>query len=154
MGRSENDTAANEAITDGTSDAQRRRFASYFPKVFAYAHSWTNDEVRSREIVIEAFARAFSRGLHSSEDDFAVVLFSVTRDLCSGARSCSAPNDTVLTDPERDVLALLFDAQLTRRQVGSLLTMPEESVVTTLVNGLRKLKRVLPSGSKATLQQS
>lgn len=153
MGQSQESPTSEAQAGGHVDEAQRRRFATYFPKVFAYAHSWTLDEERSREIVIEAFARSFSRGLDQDEDDFAVVLFSVTRDLCSGARSSSGPVDGALTDPEREVLALLFDAQLTRRQVGSLLTMPEESVVTTLVNGLRKLKRVLPSASKASAQQ-
>lgn len=134
-------------------EACQRRFAKYFPKVFAYAHSWTLDEERSREIVIEAFARVFSLGMDLDDDHFAVALFSVTRDLCSGARSTSGPADAGLSDPEREVLALLFDAQLTRHQVGSLLTMPEDSVVTTLVNGLRKLKAVLPAGSTVSLQQ-
>lgn len=153
MGQRQEHPTSEAPALGHVDEGQRRRFATYFPKVFAYAHSWTLDEDRSREVVIEAFARSFSRGINPDEEDFAVVLFSVTRDLCSGARSASGPTDGALTDPEREVLALLFDAQLTRRQVGSLLTMPEESVVTTLVNGLRKLKRVLPNASKASVQQ-
>lgn len=153
MGRSEKRTEADLDPVGSLGEARQSRFATYFPKVFAYAHSWTLDEARSRDIVIEAFARAFSRSTDPDEDDFAVVLFSVTRDLCCGIRSTTGPTDAGLTDPEREVLALLFDAQLTRHQVGSLLTMPEESVVTTLVNALRKLKRVLPKESSAPLQQ-
>jgi DNA-directed RNA polymerase specialized sigma24 family protein len=146
IGRSEAAGSAEEAL--------RRRFVEYFPKVFAYIYSRTMDEERSREVVIEAFARAFSRRTTGNDDDFAVVLFSVTRDLCSGVRSTSRATDAGLNDPEREVLALLFDGQLTRGQVGSLLTMPEESVVTTLVNGLRKLKTAAASGSETPLQQT
>lgn len=145
--------AASEAAVPAE-EALRRSFADYFPKVFAYAYSRTMDEERSREIVIEAFARAFTRRSTGNDDDFAVVLFSVTRDLCSGVRSFSSASDAGLNDPEREVLALLFDAQLTHRQVGSLLTMPEESVVKTLINGLRKLRGAAASGSETPLQQT
>jgi len=143
------------AETAGLADETlRRRFVEYFPRVFAYAYSWTMDEEKSREVVIEAFARSLSRRAAKNEDDFAVVLFSATRDLCSGVRSISGQTNPWLSDPEREVLALLFDAQLTRQQVGSLLTVPEESVVTMLVNGLRKLTNVTATGPETPLQQT
>ena len=138
MGQRETQVGANREAAGFVDEIRQGRFAKYFPKVFAYVHSCTLDEARSREIVIEAFARTFSRRADVGESDFAVVLFSVARDLCSGARSTLGLATASLTDPEREVLALLFDAQLTRHQVGSLLKMPEESVVTTLVRGLRK----------------
>jgi DNA-directed RNA polymerase specialized sigma24 family protein len=154
MDQSQKQPGAGSDAAGSVEEALRRRFAEFFPKVFAYVYSRTMEEERSREVVIEAFARAFSRRATGSDDDFAVVLLSVTRDLCSGVRSTSRATDAALNDPEREVLALLFDAQLTRRQVGSLLTMPEESVVTTLVNGLRKLKAAAAPGSETPLQQT
>jgi DNA-directed RNA polymerase specialized sigma24 family protein len=153
MGRSQADTARGERNLDALDPQQKKRFATYFPKVFAYAHSWTGDDARSREIVIEAFARAFGRGAVFGEEDFTVVLFTVTRDLCAGARRSSRPPAGGLSDPEREVLALLFDAQLTRDEVGRLLRMPEEAVVSTLIGGLRKLKTVVKNGVSAPLHQ-
>lgn len=153
MGPSEAKTPPADEIAEVVDKASQRRFAMHFPKVFAYAHSWTLDEERSREIVMEAFARTFSRGRYPTDEDFAIVLFSVTRDLCSGVRTSSSQAEAGLSDPEREVLALLFDAQLSRQQVGSLLKMPEDSVAATLVRGLRKLKNSVRGGSKPSLQQ-
>lgn len=134
-------------------DMQKARFAEHFPKLFAYVLSWTGDEKVSRDIVIEAFSRVFGRATPASDEDFAIALYGVTRDLCSGVRKSYAQGSNDLNDPEREVLALLFDAQLTRGQVSSLLKMPETKVAATLVNGLRKLKRVALEGSRPKLQQ-
>lgn len=147
------DSTRTDDSLDAIDEVRQKRFATYFPKVFAYTHSWTNDEARSREIVIEAFARAFNRGAIIADEDFPVVLFGVTRDLCSGARRTADSLAVGLSDPERDVIALLFDAQLTKNQVGSLLKMPEETVLSTLVNGLQKMKRAVTPESKPSLQQ-
>lgn len=132
--------------------AKRERFAAYFPRVFAYVHCWAGDDERCREIVIEAFARVFNRGALSDED-FPVALFSVVRDLCEGSRSSSSVASGVLSSPEREVLALMFDAQLTRGQVGSLLQINEDTVVSTLVRGLRKLKSVVTRDPRPSVQQ-
>ncbi|MFQ5471476.1 MAG: RNA polymerase sigma factor [Dehalococcoidia bacterium] len=136
-----------------TDAAQRRRFATYFPRVFAYVHSWTGDDERCREIVVEAFARVFNRGAILSDEDFPVALFSVVRDLCEGSRRCSEESQGGLSASEREVLALLFDAQLTRGQVGSLLQIGEDTVVSTLVRGLRRLKSAVGREPSRSLQQ-
>lgn len=153
MGRSQSESTITRNDLDLIDEVKRARFAMYFPKVFAYAHSWTNDDARSREIVIEAFSRAFNRRSELADEDFPVVLFGVTRDLRAGTRKGTDTVNGGLSDPEREVIALLFDAQLTKMQVGSLLKMPEESVVSTLVNGLRKLKRAVARDDKPSLQQ-
>ena len=132
--------------------AQRERFATYFPRVFAYVHSSIRDDTRSREIVIEAFARVFGRDLLSDED-FPMALFSVTRDLCEEFRGNLDHARGVLTGPEREVLALLFDAQLTKGQVGDLLQIREDTVTSTLVHGLKKIKRVVSRELSASLLQ-
>jgi DNA-directed RNA polymerase specialized sigma24 family protein len=136
-----------------TDPAQRERFATYFPSVFAYVHSWAGDDERCREIVVEAFARVFNRRALLNDEDFPVALFSVVRDLCEGWRSSSRASSGGLSAPEREVLALLFDAQLTRGQVGSLLQIQEDTVASMLVRALRKLKGVVTSSPSHSLQQ-
>ena len=132
--------------------AQRDRFATYFPRVFAYVHSSTGDDARSREIVIEAFAIVFGSGDLLSDEEFPMVLFSATRDLCERFRDNSDDVRAALTDAEREVLALLFDAQLTRGQVGDILQIREDTVASTLVEGLKKIRQVFSSDMNPSLQ--
>jgi DNA-directed RNA polymerase specialized sigma24 family protein len=123
-------------------DIRRSRFASYFPRLFAYAHSLTDDDGRAREIVVEAFARAFAPGKDVSDDEFPVVLFGLARELCREQRSTKRLLDG-LSVRERDVIALVFDAQLARPQIASLLGLSDEDLVATLLRGLRKLRASL-----------
>ena len=132
---------------------QRDRFATYFPRLFAYVHSSTGSDARSREIVIEAFARVFGSGEFLSDEKFPISLFSVTRDLCEKFRDNSDDARGALTEAEREVLALLFDAQLTRGQVGDLLQIREDIVASTLVQGLKKIKSFVSGESNPALQQ-
>ncbi|MCH8814051.1 MAG: hypothetical protein IH957_02990 [Chloroflexi bacterium] len=136
-----------------TDPTQRDRFAAYFPRVFAYVHRWADDDERCREIVTGAFARVFNRGAILSDKDFAVALFSVARELCEESGKSSPKANGGLSAPESEVLALMFDAQLTRGQVGSLLQVHEDTVVSALVRGLRKLKGVVTHDSSPLLQQ-
>ena len=133
--------------------AQRDRFGTYFPRVFAYVRSSISEDARSRDIVIEAFASVFSRGGRLSDEDFPIVLFSVTKDLCEKSRDNMDGVRGVLTDPEREVLALMFDAQLTSGQVGDVLQIREDSVASTLVDGLRKIKAAVLREPSPSLQQ-
>ena len=149
MGRTST-TREPPSVTDST---QRERFATHFPSVFAYVHTWAPDDERCREIVVEAFARVFNRGTLLDDEDFPVALFSVARDLCEGWRISSRGLNGGLSAPEREVLALLFDAQLTRGQVGRLLELQEDIVVSTLVRSLRKLKGVVTHSPSRSLQQ-
>lgn len=153
MGRPQSGTTHRGEMAAFADESQRVRFAEYFPKVFAYVQSRTRDESRSREIVVEAFARVFNRESQLPEEDFPIVLFSVTRDLCSGGRSIGGGDRRGLNDREREVISLLFDAHLTRGQVSDLLRMPDENVVSHLVSGLRKLKAAVTNGSRPSLQQ-
>ncbi len=133
--------------------AQRERFATYFPRVFAYVHSSIRDDTRSKEIVSEAFARVFGRGDLLSDEDFPIALFSVTRDLCEEFRGNFDNARGILTGPEREVLALLFDGQLTKGQVGDLLQIREDTVASTLVHGLKKIRRVVSRELSPSLLQ-
>ena len=92
-------------------EVHSERFAAYFPRLFAYACAATGDDEAARDVVVSAFSEEFSR----------------------------ADNDG-LTPREREVISLLFDAQLDRAQIGVLLGIRDEVVATTLVRGLRKLR--------------
>lgn len=148
MGR----TQTAGATLPGAERAQRDRFAKYFPRAFAYAHSSTGSDARSREIVIEAFASVFSEGDVLSDEEFPIALFNRMRGLCEKFSDDSDDVRGVLTDGEREVLALLFDAQLTRLQVGGVLQIREDTVASTLVQGLKKIRQVFSSDMNPSLQ--
>lgn len=118
-------------------EARRSRFGSYFPRVFAYVHHRTGDEGTTRELVAETFARVFSRADELREDEFRLVLFGTAREMCDTVR---IPPAEGLTERERDLVSLLFDGQLERDEVASLLDIREETVTTELVRALKKLR--------------
>ena len=114
--------------------AHRRRFARYFPGLFAYVRAMSDGYSTSVDKVVSAFEKALSEP-HANEDAFVLSLFANARELC-GANS--AARDT----SEREVLSLTFDAQLTREQVSVLLELPVSAVVSTLLRGLRRLRNL------------
>ena len=123
-------------------DTRRARFADYFPRLFAYAHSLTDDDARAREIVIEAFVRAFETRNQLNDDEFTTSLFGLARALCREQKSTKRLVDG-LSIRERDVIALVFDAQLSRPQIASLVGLNDDDLVATLLRGLRKLRASL-----------
>lgn len=128
----------------GANDCERRaRFGRYFPRLFAYASSYLAEEGQARDVVAETFRRAFAFPDPLSEEEFRIVLFGLARRLCHSLGS----EDSVkgLTEYERDVISLVFDAQLPREEIGSLLRIKEEMVGTTLLRALRKLRAAAPS---------
>ena len=118
-------------------EARRSRFGTYFPRVFAYVHHRTGDEGTTRELVAEAFSRVFSRADDVKEDEFRLALFGAAREMCGGVRGPAAEG---LTERERDLVSLLFDGQLDRAEVASLLDVREETVTAELVRALKKLR--------------
>ena len=57
-----------------------------------------------------------------------------------------------LSPREREVISLVFDAQLDRTQIGALLGIKQEVLAVTLVRGLRKLPTSFASsGSTAAV---
>lgn len=123
------------AINGGASEisvAHRRRFARYFPGLFAYVRAMSDGYSTGVDKVVSAFELALSEP-HADEDDFVLSLFAKARELC-GVHG--AAHDT----SEREVLSLTFDAQLTREQVSVLLELPVSAVVATLLRGLRRLQ--------------
>jgi DNA-directed RNA polymerase specialized sigma24 family protein len=116
----------------------RARFARYFPQLFAYIQSAVRDEERAREIVACVFAATFARHAKSGDEEFHLWLFSDARQALQAERP--APPGDGLSGRERDVVSLLFDAQLTRREVAILLGVNDDTVTSSLLKALRKLK--------------
>ncbi len=112
--------------------AHRRRFARYFPGLFAYVRAMSDGYATSVDNVVSAFETALSE-THANEEAFVLSLFTHARELC-GVQSFA--HDTT----EREILSLTFDAQLTREQVSVLLDLPLDAVVSTLLRGLNRLQ--------------
>ncbi len=110
----------------------RRRFARYFPGLFAYVRAMSDGYSTGVDKVVSAFEMALSEP-HADEDAFVLSLFGHARELC-GVHSTA--HDT----REREILSLTFDAQLTREQVSALLELPMDTVVSTLLRGLNRLQ--------------
>ena len=125
------------AINGGSPEvsvAHRRRFARYFPGLFAYVRAMSDEYSSSVDRVVSAFEAALSEP-HADEDSFVLSLFANARELCGVGRSA---HDT----SEREVLSLTFDAQLTREQVSGLLDLPVDAVISALLRGLSRLQNV------------
>lgn len=120
-------------------EVQSERFAAYFPRLFAYACAATGDDEAARDVVVSSFSDAFSRA-DAREDEFEIDLFRTARAICQSGEYRVRRHNDGLTPREREVLSLLFDAQLDRAQIGVLLGIRDEVVAMTLVRGLRKLR--------------
>ena len=120
-------------------DLHRARFGAFFPRVFACSHSLTGDETTAREVVVEAFSRAFANPGYLNDDEFALVLFATTRDLCRAAQTGPRVNDR-LNSRERELLALVFDARLGREEIRRLMDTTEQALSSILLRALRKLQ--------------
>ena len=132
------------AINGGSPEisvAHRRRFARYFPGLFAYVRAMSDDYATGVDKVVSAFEAALSEP-HADEDSFVLALFSNARQLCDVPGSA---RDT----SEREVLSLTFDARLTREQVSVLLELPVDGVISTLLSGLGRLQNVRAAAEAA-----
>jgi DNA-directed RNA polymerase specialized sigma24 family protein len=137
--------------TPAAKDLHRARFGAYFPRVFACAHSLTGDETTAREIVVEAFSRAFASP-NLNDDEFSLLLFAATRDLCRAAQT-SAKVSGRLNSRERELLAMVFDARLTRDEIRRLMDTTEQALASTLLQALRKLQSgARPATAKPSLR--
>jgi DNA-directed RNA polymerase specialized sigma24 family protein len=136
----------NQSFPTVAVDLQRARFGAFFPRVFACAHSLTGDETTAREVVIEAFSRTFAGPGDLTDDEFAILLFATTRDLCRAAQPSASVNDR-LNSRERELLALVFDARLSRENIRRLMDTTEQALSSILLRALRKLQtgRKLPA---------
>jgi hypothetical protein len=129
----------NERTPLTSKDLRSARFGAFFPRVFACAHSLTGDELTAREIVIEAFSQAFASPANLNDDGFGLVLFSTVRDLCRSTQTTRGVNGS-LNSRERELLAFVFDARLSREEIRRLLNTTEQALSSILLGALRKLQ--------------
>lgn len=130
----------------GRREVQSERFGMYFPRLFAYACAATGDDEAARDVVVSAFSEAFARP-DMREDEFELDLFRTTRAMCQSGEYRMLRHNDGLTPREREVISLLFDAQLNRVQISTLLGIRQEVVASTLVRGLRKLRASFATGT-------
>ena len=127
-------------------EVQSERFRVYFPRLFAYACASTGDDEAARDVVVSAFSEAFARP-DVREDEFELDLFRTARAITQSGEYRMRRHDDGLSPRERDVISLLFDAQLNRLQISALLGIRQDAVASTLVRGLRKLRASFALGT-------
>ena len=140
------------AAPDTSRETVRRLFSAYFPRLFAYCLTATGDERAARDLVVEAFGQVTSRASVLGEDDTAVLLFGAARGLCRARQAARRRKREGLTAEEREVLSLVFDAQLCREQIACLLQLNPQDVAAVLARGLRKLRERPPARVAAATQ--
>lgn len=125
--------------TGARRELQKERFGAYFPRVFAYALCTSGDEDAARDITIVTFSDVFAMP-DMREEEFEFVLFRTARQVVSSHAPRVRRRGDGLSAREREVISFIFDAQLDRAQVARVLGIRDETVVATLLRGLRKLK--------------
>lgn len=125
--------------TGARRDLRQERFTAYFPRLFAYACGATGNDEAARDVAVAAFTSTFSMP-DMREAEFEVALFKATRDLCSNGEYRVRRHNDGLTPRERDVISLVFDAQLDQAKIAELLGARAETVSVALARGLRKLR--------------
>lgn len=130
----------------GRKEIQSERFEMYFSRLFAYACAATGDDEAARDVVVSAFSEAFARP-DAREDEFELDLFRAARAICQSGEYRVRRHNDGLSPREREVISLLFDAQLSRVQISALLGIRQEAVTSTLVRGLRKLRASFATGT-------
>jgi len=130
------------------------RFSAYFPRLFAYVRSCVGGDVPAQDIAVEAFTAAFRNAGSRDEDEFRTALFRTARRLCRpGLKHRASATDDALNQREREILALVFDAGLSREQIARLFNIGTATVNSRLLTGLRKLKeQTSPAAAAAYLQ--
>lgn len=122
-------------------DSRRERFSQHFPRLFAYVYGVTGNEETAREVTIASFTSVLNADA-LDEHDFTQALYTAARKLIRKQRDARKDG---LTANEREIMSLLFDAQLSRAEVAELLGIKDESLLATLVGGLKKLRDATPS---------
>ena len=130
---------------------RKERFGAYFPRLFAYVRPWVGTDARARDVVVEVFARAFAYPEPMEDGEFAFVLFGLAREACAGDTEGGQKHDGGLTGREREVMGLIFDAQMPQCDVARLLGVDERAVGAILVHGLRKLRASMASTQALSL---
>lgn len=121
-------------------------FAGYFPRLFAYLLSASGDEDAARQLAVAAFCEALLSE-SPGRDDFEVTLFREARELAHRAARLSHRDG--LSAREREIISLIFDAQLDRDHAARVMGLRPESVSATLAQGLRKMQSRLAAAAAA-----
>lgn len=151
MGLKTSRARGDHRVSPDVDGRRKERFGRYFPRLFAYVRPWVGTDAQARDVVVEVFARAFAYPEPIEDSDFAFVLFGLAREACAGATESGQKRDGGLTGREREVMGLIFDAQMPRCDVARLLGMDERAVGATLVHGLRKLRASMASTQALSL---
>lgn len=126
-----------------TSDP-RELYDAYFPRLFAFVHACVREADRATQIIVDSFFEAFASS-PSDQDAFRLLLFRAARGRCwPNMKKAGVRNDS-LTPREREVVALTFDAQLTRAEIGALCRLRGATVAHHLMVGLSKLRNQTPA---------
>jgi DNA-directed RNA polymerase specialized sigma24 family protein len=145
VGETSGNGHTNETVTvrsahsSGDAAIRKERFGSYYPRAFAFALSLTGDESCSKDVVAEAFGRIFASVTDLTEEEFAVELFTLTREL-SRSSSTDRIDAHGLTAPEQELLAFVFDARLSHEEIRRLTGTTEHGLSSGLLEALRKLQ--------------
>jgi DNA-directed RNA polymerase specialized sigma24 family protein len=135
--------------TGARRDLRAERFKEYFPRLFAYACSVTGADEAARDVTATAFSSAFAMP-DMREAEFEIALFKAARDLANSGEYRLRRHNDGLTPRERDVISLVFDAQLEQAKIAELMGVGSDTVSITLAKGLRKLQEKLapePAGT-------
>jgi hypothetical protein len=96
---------------DSPEEVLERRFEEYYPRTFAYVLSNLGNPGRTRDLTTDAFASVLSLDPRVPDEQFRAALFSAASALCA-QQARAIPLDFALSEPEREAITLLFDAQL------------------------------------------
>ncbi len=121
----------------------RELYNSYFPRLFAFVHSCVREADAATRIIVDSFFDAFASA-PSDEEGFRFVLFRAARSRCRPSLNKAGARGDPLTPREREVVALTFDARLTRTEIGRLCRMRSAAVAAHLIKGLSKLRHQTP----------
>jgi len=122
---------------------QRELYNAYFPRLFAFVHSCVREADRATQIIVDSFFDAFASA-PPDEDSFRLMLFRAARGRCWPSLRRAKARDT-LTAREREVVALTFDARLSRAEIGALCRIRDSAVANHLMKGLSKLRDQTPA---------
>jgi len=142
---------ASQALQDEARAAGRRvlhegRFGGYFPRLFAYGLAVSGSEKAARELAVAAFCETLI-ARDTRDSGFEVELFRAARELAAKMRMKRDRDG--LSAREREVISLIFDAQLDRDRAGQVLGLKPDAVVATLMDGLRKMRGRFPAAEVA-----
>jgi DNA-directed RNA polymerase specialized sigma24 family protein len=129
----------HDSATATSTDRVGERFNAHFPRLFAYVRACVGGEITTQDICVKAFSQAFGEAGAGDDYAFRTALFRAARSMARPALKDNRASDS-LAPREREVLALVFDAGFTRREIADMFRFRESTVSSLLMSGLRKLK--------------